>query len=84
MKTLTLRNVPNEVAEHLSTLAGESRQSVNATILQVLRRSMGGDPMLRRKRDLSAFSGLWNEAEAKSFERATEVFEEIDEETWRP
>ena len=46
MKTLTLRNVPNEVAEHLSTLAGESRQSVNATILQVLRRSMGGDPML--------------------------------------
>ncbi len=83
MKTLTLRNVPDEVAEHLSTLAEESRQSVNATILHVLRKSMGGGPMLRKKRDLSAFSGVWSEAEAKSFERATEIFEDIDEEMWR-
>jgi len=84
MKTLTLRNVPDEVAEHLGALAEESRQSVNATILQVLQKSMGGGPMLRKKRDLSAFSGAWSQAEAKSFERATETFERVDEEMWKP
>lgn len=83
MKTLTLRNVPNEVAEHLASLAKESRQSVNATILQVLNKSMGGQPMLHKKRDLSAFSGAWSRAEAKAFERATETFERIDEEMWK-
>jgi hypothetical protein len=84
MKTLTLRNVPDEVAEHLGTLAEESRQSVNTTILQVLQNNMGGGPMLRKKRDLSAFSGAWSQAEAKVFERATETFERVDEEMWKP
>lgn len=84
MKTLTLRNVPDEVAEHLGALAEESRQSVNATILQVLQKSMGGGPMLRKKRDLGAFSGAWSQAEAKAFERATEAFERVDEEMWKP
>ena len=83
MKTLTPRNVPDEVAEHLSTLAEESRQSVNATILQVLHTSMGGAPMVRKKRDLSAFCGVWSKAEAKAFERATETFKRIDEEMWQ-
>jgi len=83
MKTLTLRNVPDEMAEHLAALAEENRQSVNATILHVLHKSMGGGPMLGKKRDLSAFSGAWSKSEAKAFERATETFEGIDEEMWR-
>lgn len=33
--------------------------------------------------DLGAFSGVWSEAEAKSFERATEIVEDVDEEMWR-
>ena len=84
MKTLTLRNVPDEVADYLASIAREAHQSVNATVLQVLHRSMGGQPTLHRKRDLSAFSGIWTEADVKAFERATAAFSKIDEEMWLP
>jgi len=83
MKTLTLRNVPDEVADYLSSLAKEARQSVNATVIQVLHKSMGGQPMTHRKRDLGAFSGTWSAEQLKSFEKGTEGFGKIDQEMWR-
>lgn len=83
MKTMTLRNVPDEVAGQLSVIAKETRQSMNGVAVQAMRRGMGLDAMPRRKRDLSAFCGDWTRQEADEFDRSLAVFEEIDEELWK-
>jgi len=83
MKTLTLRNVPDGVVEHIVATAKESHQSMNATVVQALKRYFGVEANPRRKRDLSAFAGSWAKQDLDEFERATADFETIDEELWR-
>jgi len=82
MKTLTLRNVPEEVVEHLVSLAKETHQSMNATTVQALRRCFGLEASSRRKRDLSKFAGTWSRKEFSDFVKDTAVFEKIDRELW--
>ncbi len=36
-----------------------------------------------KRRDLSDLAGSWGEDDAQAFERATGIFNEIDEEVWR-
>jgi plasmid stability protein len=83
MKTLTLRNVPDGVVEHIVATARENHQSMNATVVQALKRYFGMEAHPRRKRDLSAFTGSWEKHEFDEFERATADFGKIDEEMWR-
>ncbi len=83
MKTMTLRNVPDEVVGYLADIAKETRQSMNATVIHVLCKSMGGQPLSHRKRDLSAFAGSWSDEAYEVFERATADFGKIDEEMWQ-
>jgi len=83
MKTLTLRNVPDGVVEHIVATAKESHQSMNATVVQALKRYFGVEANPRRKRDLSAFAGSWEKQDLDEFERATADFGKIDEELWR-
>jgi hypothetical protein len=83
MKTLTLRNVPDGVVDHIVEAAKESHQSMNATVVQALRRHFGMEAHPRRKRDLTAFAGLWQQSDFDEFERATGEFGKIDEELWK-
>ena len=83
MKTMTLRNVPDEVVERIAALAKESRQSLNGTAVQALRRSVGLEGTPRRKRDLSCLAGSWSQKDFDVFERAVSGFGEIDGEFWR-
>ena len=83
MKTLTLRNVPEEVVNRLSGLARETHQSMNATAVQTLRRCFGLEASPRRKRDLSGLAGSWSQEEFKEFKKATNLFETIDAEMWK-
>lgn len=84
MKTLTLRNVPDEVVAQLTSIAQETRQSVNRTAVQVMQRSLGLTSSPRRKRDLTSFFGDWSKRQAAEFDKAVAVFEEIDREVWKP
>ena len=84
MKTLTLRNVPDEVADQLAAMAKASRQSLNRTAVQVMQRSLGLTTSPRRKRDLTAFFGDWSAEQAAEFDKAVSIFEEIDGEVWKP
>jgi len=52
-------------------------------VVQALRRHFGMEAQPRRKRDLSAFSGLWQQNDFDEFERATGEFGNIDEELWK-
>lgn len=83
MKTLTLRNVPDEVVEQLGLIAKETRQSRNGVAVQAIRRSLGFDGAPRRKRDLSSFCGDWNKKAAAEFDHAVAIFEKIDAEVWK-
>ena len=83
MRTLTLRNVPDEVVDQLVVIAKATRQSMNGVAVQAIRRSLGLDAAPRRKRDLSAFCGDWTRKEAAEFEQAVAIFEEIDAELWK-
>ncbi|MEI8139195.1 MAG: Arc family DNA-binding protein [bacterium] len=83
MKALTLRHVPDEVVEYIVATAKENHQSMNATVVQALKRYFGVDAHPRRKRDLSAFVGSWEKPDLDDFERATADFSKIDEELWR-
>jgi hypothetical protein len=84
MKSITLRGIDGELEEALKRLAKESSSSVNATILQLLRRAVG----LEKKKfhvvhhDLDALAGTWSEEELREFERNTRPFSEVDEELW--
>ena len=83
MKTLTLRNVPDEVVQQLATIAKETHQSMNGAAVMALRRALGLDAGPRRKRDLSALAGAWKKKDFAVFEKATAGFGAIDEELWR-
>jgi plasmid stability protein len=83
VKTLTLRNVPEEVVDRLVGFAKETHQSMNATAVQALRRCFGLEAGPRRKRDLAAFAGSWKKEEFYKFEKATSGFKTIDAELWK-
>ncbi len=83
MKQLTLRNIPEDLEREIRRIAGERRTSINKTVRELLYKSLGMDMSSEKKRDLSDFVGFWDEREAEEFEKATDVFEAIDEELWK-
>ena len=83
MNQLTLRNIPEDLEREIRRIAEERRTSINKTVRELLYRALGIDRSSEKKRDLSAFAGFWDEREAEEFEKATDVFEAIDEELWK-
>lgn len=83
MTHITLRKVPDKLAERLRLHAKEHHQSMNSAAIALLSEQLGLAPKKRHKRrDLSRFAGVWSSKEAKEFADNTAMFEEIDEELW--
>jgi len=81
MKTLTIRNLPADVAD---ALEGEKRrrgESLNQTVIELLAQGLGVGGV--RSNGLAALAGNWNDEEFQRFESAVAEFEEIDPELWR-
>jgi plasmid stability protein len=83
MKQLTLRDIPDDLEREIRRIARERGTSINKTVRQLLCESLGIDQSSGKKRDLSEFAGFWNKKEAEEFDKATEVFEKVDEELWK-
>ncbi len=83
MKQITVRNIPEELEKEIRRIARERGISINKTIHELLGEALGIDKSSGKKRDLSEFAGFWDEEEAEEFEKATEVFERVDEELWK-
>ncbi len=83
MKTMqyTIRGVSPAVDEAARDLARRSRQSLNATLLDALRRGLGLEDKPVDLHDLDDLAGTW--AEDPEFDRAMELFESVDEDLWR-
>lgn len=85
MTTMTLRGVDERITAALKEKARKEGVSVNALMLRVLKESLGIE---KKKRsvvydDLDHLAGTWSKKDASEFERATAVFEKVDEEMWK-
>lgn len=81
MKTLTIRNVPPEVAAALEREKRRRGESLNQTVLDLLSQGLGVG--VARSNGLARLAGGWSEEEFEEFERAVAQFEEVDAELWR-
>lgn len=82
MNQITVRNIPAAVEARLRALAERSGLSLNQTVIRLLEAATGGRRDTPR-RDLSQIAAQWSDREADAFERATALFESVDEEVWR-
>ena len=84
MKTMTIRNIPDDVAANLAAKAKAENRSVNATVVGVLTSSFAPSAKPVPKVDVSEFCGVWSKEEADAFEKIIEEsFERIDPEDWK-
>ena len=85
MATMTLRGIDDTVAKSLKEIARREDTSVNTVLLRIIRESLGIDKKRRHNvyDDLDHLAGTWNAQDAAEFERATAVFEKVDEDLWK-
>jgi plasmid stability protein len=81
MKTLTVRNLPEEVAAALETERRRRGSSLNQTVIDLLRISLGAGQ--QRTNGLRRLAGTWSEGQHRAFEEAVAPFEAVDDELWR-
>jgi hypothetical protein len=80
MKTMTIRNIPDDVASALAVRARETGKSMNATLVAAI-----SDAFAPRKPEngFAEFCGILSPEEADAVERAIEESaERIDPEDW--
>lgn len=84
MKTMTIRNIPDEVADYIGKRAMAEGRSQNLIAVMLLNAAAGFIPQAaRKKRDLSRFCGVWTEEEYRQFNRLIdEHCEQVDPRDW--
>lgn len=81
MKHLTVRNVPESVAEALERERRRRGRSLNQTVIELLGQSLGvAGPS---SNGLARLAGTWSREELIEFEEAVARFEGTDTELWR-
>lgn len=85
MKTITLRNIDDNLDNCLKEKAREYGSSVNSVIISTLNEALGLNKKKFSKQysDLDSLAGTWSVAEYAEFNKHTEAFEHIDEEMWK-
>lgn len=79
MKSIIIRNVPQSLSEAIENRARLANQSINLTVIDILKEGLGLRDGKRKARDLTGLAGAWGKAEAEEFEKATAVFETDEE-----
>ncbi len=83
MKALTVRNVDLALSRALERERRRTGQSLNRTVLDLLRKALGVAPEGELDNGLRALSGSWSKKDIEDFEAATAAFGQVDEELWR-
>jgi len=81
MRTLTIRNLPPDVAEALEREKRRRGLSLNQTVVGLLSQGLGVGGT--RSNGLAALAGKWSDEEFDEFERAVAFLEDVDSELWR-
>jgi len=81
MKSITIHDLDSDLYKSIQSQAMSQGISLNKTIKQILRRSLGFTKKRVERRDFSKFYGVWSKKEADEFDKIiNEEFENIDEE----
>lgn len=85
MKSITIHGLDDMLARQLQKQSRAWGQSLNKTIKQLLRHSLGITEQKKSypKNDFSEFFGKWTTRDAKEFEKNVDVFEKVDPEDWQ-
>lgn len=78
---ITVRNLPDDVSAALQREKRRRGVSLNQTVIDLLRQSLGVRSV--RRNGLSRLAGTWTEADHREFLASVQPFEEIDPELWR-
>lgn len=85
MTTMTLRGIDQTLSDALKEKARQEHGSINTVVLRIIKESLGLEKKKRNviHNDLDYLAGTWSEKDAAEFERATSVFEKVDEDMWK-
>lgn len=83
MKTMTIRNVPAELASALDAERRRRGLSLNRTALSLMQEALGLSTAGSRSNGLRHLAGVWNADEFRQFEEAVAPFGEIDKDLWK-
>lgn len=85
VKTISLRGIDDELAENLKRTAKKTGGSINKTVLEILRNSLGLSSKRRERvfHDLDDLAGTWSDADWQQFKKATKPFAGIDKDLWK-
>jgi hypothetical protein len=78
MRYLTVHDIPTDIAKALRTETRRREKSLNQTVIERLRQSLGLSWDSRGTNGLEKLTGTWSQEEFDHFERATAVFERVD------
>ena len=84
LKTITLRNIPPELARKLEQKARTKGVSFSKITLEILENAMGLSRGKRRVRhhDLDSLAGTWSKQEATTFEASLREQRRVDPDLW--
>ena len=82
MKSITIKDLDSDLIQVIQRLARSEGESPGKVINKLLRKALNIDEQEKPKRDVSKFYGIWTKEEAKEFDEAVRIFEQIDEEMW--
>lgn len=82
MKTLTIRNVPERLADAIDREKRRRDMSLNSTVLDLLGASLGIGATGPRTNGLAQLAGTWTPEELREFEAAVAPLEAVDDDMW--
>lgn len=82
MKTMTLRNVPADLARELEREKVRRGESLNQVAIDLMKEALGLNAGGKRSNGLGELAGSWSAEELAEFERVTAQFEQVDAELW--
>ncbi len=78
-KQITVRGVPKELSRRIAKLAEVRKQSVNATVLELLERATGIDG----RRERLAYYTTWTGEDVEEFAEALRKQRTVDDKLWK-
>ena len=83
MRHLTVRALPEDLARALEKEKRRRGTSLNQTVKDLLRQSLGLASQRRYSNGLGQLAGGWTQEQLDAFEEATAVFERIEDDLWK-
>ena len=83
MESLTIQNVPPELAQALERESTRLQAPLDKTVIELLRRALQIGSSEGKRNGLASLAGTWTDDEHARFEAAVAVTEQLDEDLWR-